>query len=231
MGSTLTVDNIKDSGDNTLVSSTGSGHTIASGVTVPAAGITGTLGSGVLASATFPAGMMLDIQQVTYTSSYANGTSNVWQDWPGDIGSGVLNITPKSTSSKFYVTWSLFVSRLAGTYSCHARLSRKIGSGSWDDLIAVGDTDGNRTRGTFAVRTIFLTTNGEAYEPPRSGSFLDSLTLSNTTDPVYYRFIYNNAPTISNSTETFFNRNSSDWNDTGSGSRMISTLTMQEIAG
>jgi hypothetical protein len=35
MGSTLTVDNIKDSGDNTLVSSTGSGHTIASGVSFP----------------------------------------------------------------------------------------------------------------------------------------------------------------------------------------------------
>ncbi len=214
-GNTVT---IQDQAGGAILTSGNSGATLGSGVTID---------SGV----TFPAGMMLNIQQVTYTSSYVNGTSNVWQDWPGDIGSGVLNITPKSTSSKFYVTWSLFVSRLAGTYSCHARLSRKIGSGSWNDLIAVGDTDGIRTRGTFAVRTIFLTANGEPYEPPRTGSFLDSPTLSNTTDPVYYRFIYNNAPTVSNSTETFFNRNSSDWNDTGSGSRMISTLTMMEIAG
>jgi hypothetical protein len=50
MGSTLTVDNIKDSGDNTLVSSTGSGHTLASGVVssmtgIPAAGVTGLLSS------------------------------------------------------------------------------------------------------------------------------------------------------------------------------------------
>ena len=51
MGSTLTVDNIKDSGDNTLVSSTGSGHTIASGVAVPAAGITGAIPSNVTGGA------------------------------------------------------------------------------------------------------------------------------------------------------------------------------------
>ena len=47
MGSTLTVDNIKDSGDNTLVSSTGSGHTIASGVTNNAGVASGTIESGV----------------------------------------------------------------------------------------------------------------------------------------------------------------------------------------
>ena len=47
MGSTLTVDNIKDSGDNTLVSSTGSGHTIASGVTNNAGVASGVIDSAV----------------------------------------------------------------------------------------------------------------------------------------------------------------------------------------
>ena len=68
MGSTLTVDNIKDSGDNTLVSSTGSGHTLASGIAVPAAGITGTLGSGV----TFPAGHIVQVK--SYRHSPTQGT-------------------------------------------------------------------------------------------------------------------------------------------------------------
>jgi hypothetical protein len=190
-------------------------------------GMTGTIGSSVV----FPSGMPIDIQQVTYTSATSNNTPNAWQNWPGAIGAGNLSITPKSTSSKFYISWSLFISRLAGTYSVHARLARKIGSGSWNDLIAVGDVDSSRTRGTFAVRTIHLTTDGEAYEPPRSGSFLDSPTLSNITDSVYYKFTFNNDPGGSNTTYTFFNRNSSDWDEDRSGSRMISTLTMQEIAG
>ena len=65
MGSTLTVDNIKDSGDNTLVSSTGSGHTIASGVTNNAGVASGTIDSGVTNNAGVASGA------ITYTSGVA----------------------------------------------------------------------------------------------------------------------------------------------------------------
>ena len=92
MGSTLTVDNIKDSGDNTLVSSTGSGHTIASGVAVPAAGVTGTLGSGI----TFPAGHMIGFGSFTETSG-SNITTTGTRELVAETG---ITMVVKSASSK-----------------------------------------------------------------------------------------------------------------------------------
>ena len=84
MGSTLTVDNIKDSGDNTLVSSTGSGHTLASGVS--------------LTSATFPAGHVIQVVSNRIDQDYED-YSTVYKL----VTAHTLNITPSSTSSKVLV--------------------------------------------------------------------------------------------------------------------------------
>jgi hypothetical protein len=97
MGSTLTVDNIKDSGDNTLVSSTGSGHTIASGVAVPAAGVTGTLGSGI----TFPAGHMIGFGSFTETSG-SNITTTGTRELVAETG---ITMVVKSASSKMLINF------------------------------------------------------------------------------------------------------------------------------
>jgi hypothetical protein len=84
MGSTLTVDNIKDSGDNTLVSSTGSGHTIASGA--------------------FPAGIMIQVVQ----NNFADNTS-----YPGstntfiEVTEASTAITLNGTNSKILMTYNI----------------------------------------------------------------------------------------------------------------------------
>jgi len=104
MGSTLTVDNIKDSGDNTLVSSTGSGHTIASGVAVPAAGVTGTLGSGVA----FPSGHILQTKYATDNTRYAFAPGgNAWAEMTTDLR---ISIQGASTSNKFLMRMDIPVS-------------------------------------------------------------------------------------------------------------------------
>jgi len=183
----------------------------------------GTLGSGV----TFPSGHMIDVAQVLYKSATSDNSSNQWNDYPGDIGNGSLSITPKATNSKFLVTWHLAVLRLQGQYSCMLRLNRKIASGSWDDTICIGESSSNRTRCTFAVRS---PNENNMYTPTWSGTFLDTPTLTDLS-PLYYKFTFNNAPTVSYTYPTYFGRNSPDWDDSGSGNRIVQSLTVQEIAG
>ena len=114
MGSTLTVDNIKDSGDNTLVSSTGSGHTIASGVAVPAAGVTGTLGSGV-----FPAGHVLQIVTKEYTTetSYSSTSyEDTFMTWA---------ITPKYSNSNILIYMVTLSGNNSATLSHYSKYRMK----------------------------------------------------------------------------------------------------------
>ena len=183
--------------------------------------------SGNLTGATFPAGCMINVAQVLYKSATSDNSSNQWKDYPGVIGNGSLSLTPKATNSKFLVTWHLAVLRLQGQYSCHLRLNRKIGSGSWDDTICIGEDSSNRTRSTFAVRN---PNEDSMYTPTWSGTFLDTPTLSDLS-PVYYKFTFNNAPGNSYTHTTYFGRNSADWDDSGSGTRIVQSLTVQEIAG
>ena len=102
-------------------------------------------GSIDISHSAFPAGCMIDVAQVLYKSATSDNSYNQWKDYPGDIGNGSLSITPKATNSKFLVTWHLAVLRLQGEYSVHLRLNRKIGSGSWDDTICIGESSSNRT--------------------------------------------------------------------------------------
>ena len=183
--------------------------------------------SGNLTGATFPAGHMINVAQVLYKSATSDNSYNQWKDYPGDIGNGSLSITPKATNSKFLVTWHLAVLRLQGEYSVHLRLNRKIGSGSWDDTICIGESSSNRTSSTFSVRS---PNEDNMYPITYSGTFLDTPTLSDLSS-VYYKFTFNNAPSTSHTYTTYFGRNSNDWDDTGSGARIVQSLTVQEIAG
>lgn len=181
-----------------------------------------------LGAATYPAGHMINVAQVLYKSATSDNSYNQWKDYPGDIGNGSLSLTPKATNSKFLVTWHLAVLRLQGQYACHLRLNRKIGlNGSWDDTICIGESSSSRTRSTFSVRS---PNEDNMYPITYSGTFLDTPTLSDLS-PVYYKFTYNNAPGTSYTHTTYFGRNSSDWDDTGSGARIVQSLTVQEIAG
>jgi hypothetical protein len=81
MASILKVDKIVDSGSNVLATSSGSGYAVDSGVTIPAAGITGTLGSGVTIgdAVTLPSaatqGLGIGQTQTDVTSSRAVNTT------------------------------------------------------------------------------------------------------------------------------------------------------------
>ena len=209
--------------DGTTVISKTSGN-----ITYDTGTFNGTLGSSAdLSSATYPSGHMINVAQVLYKSATSDNSYNQWKDYPGDIGNGSLSLTPKATNSKFLVTWHLAVLRLQGQYSCHLRLNRKIGETDWDDTICIGEPNGNKTRSTFAVRS---PNEDNMYSPTWSGTFLDTPTLSDLS-PVYYKFTFNNAPSTSYAHATYFGTNSNDWDDSGSGNRIVQSLTVQEIAG
>jgi hypothetical protein len=118
MGSTLTVDNIKDSGDNTLVSSTGSGHTIASGVTNNAGVASGTIGSGVA----FPVGTAMNgptfSAYKTVNQTIANNvvTKVLFETEDFDTNSDYTNSRFTPTVAGYYVL-SAMVILGAGTFS------------------------------------------------------------------------------------------------------------------
>lgn len=168
-------------------------------------------------------GTVLQSQQVVYTGKTTDNSYNVWNDYPGAIGTGIT-MTPRNASSKFLVSWNLWIHRNTGYYTCYVRLNRGIG-GSFNDLIAVGDTRGSRVRTTIAVRSA----NAEVITAPYTGSHLDSPT---TTSAVTYKMRFgNNFYGNVYNYNTHFNSNDNDWDESGSGHTMISTLTVQEIAG
>jgi hypothetical protein len=100
MASILKVDKIVDSGSNVLATSSGSGY-----AGIPAAGITGTLGSGV----TFPAGHQIGFSSYT-TRVLASATYNIWsvgnggRDLTGgSVGDTRITITVKQANSKILI--------------------------------------------------------------------------------------------------------------------------------
>ena len=168
-------------------------------------------------------GTVLQSQQVVYTGKTTDNSYNVWKDYPGAIGTGITMI-PHSANSKFLVSWNLWIHRNTGQYTCYVRLNRGIG-GSFNDLIAVGDTRGSRVRTTIAVRSA----SAEVIHAPYSGFYLDSPA---TTNQITYKMRFgNNFYGNTFTYNTHFNSNENDWDESGSGHTMISTLTVQEIAG
>jgi hypothetical protein len=106
MGSTLTVDNIKDSGDNTLVSSTGSGYTLASGVNINTS----------LASATFPAGGTGNAISIAIICDQKNASTDGGDFNSGDWKTRDLNTEIADPDGIVSVSSNQFTLEGAGTY-------------------------------------------------------------------------------------------------------------------
>ena len=191
MGSTLTVDNIKDSGDNTLVSSTGSGHTIASGVN--------------LASATFPAGMLLNIVSTTKKDWQQMGAAYT----ETAITGLTCTITPKSTSSKIYITGHVSIGHPVNTawsYITIFRDSTKIGQGDAYDASQRGHSATDMR--AYAIRSLPI-------------NYMDS---PNTTSAITYSIKHG-----SGSANARINRDGEAGGTNHAGG--VSTLTVMEIVG
>ena len=118
MASILKVDKIVDSGSNVLATSSGSGHTIASG-------------------AIFPPGHVLNVVSVMKSDSFTQNPSSAWIDITGFS----VTITPKNTSSKILVMTHIQGGGVTGVNSAHFRVLRGA------TAIGVGDQEGsNRER-------------------------------------------------------------------------------------
>ena len=149
-----------------------------------------------------------DTFSATSTSSYA------------DVTGMAVAITPTQTGSKILVTVVAQVSTNTSYGGHNFALARRVSSS--DTLIALGDADGNRTRGTIQA-----VGGGSSYSYPasRSINFLDAHGQSAGT-AITYKLLHHDP-----STNNAFRINSvlSDGNDAGSV-RTISTITAMEIS-
>ncbi len=219
MASILKVDKIVDSGSNVLATSSGSGHTIDSGVTIPAAGITGTIPSGVsLTSATFPAGHIIQvvdskktdtsvIQSSTYTDiggTDNNGSGSVW----------CCKITPKSASSKIAVHCGIVYGKNNGNLSAIIRILRD------GTLVMAADASGSRPQSWLGGYG-----QGSHWSNAAGISFLDS---PGTTDEVTYKMQFRSE---GGSYTTWINRFEGDYDSNTNGWRGASAILLMEVAG
>jgi hypothetical protein len=138
---------IQDQAGGAILTSADSGATLGSGVdltgvTVPAAGITGTLGSGI----TFPAGHVIQVVEGTHATEQTT-TSTSFVDTTIDV-----TITPSSASSKILVIASTHTHINGGAphvgYYTIYRDSTNLGSGAgfasvWHGHPATGNNDDN----------------------------------------------------------------------------------------
>jgi hypothetical protein len=150
-------------------------------------------------------GSVLQVVSVTKTDTFST-TSGTFADITGLS----INITPVSTSSKIFITASLYGDNSAGDLGM-IQLVRN------STPIGIGDTEGTRTRTTTAVGTFQI-------NRPNSGSinFMDS--PSSTSSTTYKLQMRVNGGTA------FLNR-PFDGTDNPVYPRTISTLTLMEIAG
>ena len=133
-----------------------------------------------------------------------------------DIGLSVA-ITPSSASSKVLVSYRVCTSVVVGGYSCALILVR----GSTN--IALGDTEGNRTRVTTFAQSSSASAAGYVVYY-QTADFLDS---PNTTSATTYKLTARGWNTSAGS--FYINRSEQDGN-TANFTRGISTITAMEIA-
>ena len=190
--------------DIATVSSTG--ITMAAGKTLPAASLTGTAPFGVM-----PAGSILQVKNVVKTN--VQSFSNAVPTW-ADISGLNISITPSSTSSKILVMYSVHVAN--GGDQGHGYI--KVLRGATD--LPIADVVGSRTSASSVVNTGHV---GQTLCV--SQSLLDS--PSSTTALTYKLQFGINGAGVAN----WVNQSTRDSNATGNDGRMISTMTVMEVAG
>ncbi len=202
-------------GSTTVMSESGG---VISGI--PAAGVTGTLGSGV----TFPAGHIVDIKTAIYRGVQSTSTSTYTQ-----IGYGehdvleVTTATPQSSSSKFFLLASIGCigqsGSLTGTFAF--RFTR---GGSFIDASGGQETlSGNRLGAS--MRYGIPSYSDQNHGGGMSFSYLDSPASASAS---VYSILYNSQ----SSREATINRSSGYLDDALTyGSLTATSLTVFEIAG
>jgi hypothetical protein len=133
---------------------------------------------------------------------------NAWFDIP-DLS---VSITPRYSNSKILVQAMVSSSTSSGAYGVLFKLVRDTTD------IALGDTDGNRTRCSFAGGY-----SGGSAAPSNSIDYLDSPSLTAGT-PVVYKVQCSNETTVN----IYINRSFTN-SDANEMPRPISTLTVTEI--
>lgn len=150
------------------------------------------------------------LQVVTATKS---DTATTTSSTTVDITGMSVSITPKSTSSKFYVTASFVV----GAPTSHA--SVVLDRNGTD--IGIGDASGSRARLTASTCS-----GNPAANQPVSMSFM-YLDSPATTSALTYKIKWRSNDS---GVAVYLNRTSVDADNTGYG-RFISTITVMEISG
>ena len=158
-------------------------------------------------NSTFPIGKVLQVKSTTKTDTFAS-TSTSFTDVTGLS----VSITPTSTSSKIFITGSIFASAGTQTNNAFFRLLRDT------TVINIGDSSGSRTSAMGVAQSANDNNNGQ-HVPI---AFLD--TPSSTSSTTYkIQTVTNNG-----SANTCVNRTFGDV-DANYSLRGTSTITVMEI--
>lgn len=158
---------------------------------------------------TLPTGSVIQVKQA-FKSDTGTGAASAFTD----IGGMSVTITPSSASSKFLVMYSASITMY--NLTLQVRLMRD------STAIGVGNAGGVRTQSNAGFLNASSDTNHQA--PKVTGSFLDT---PNTTSAITYKLQFK---TQSGQT-AYFNRSSSDHDNTDWTHRSTSDITVMEIAG
>jgi hypothetical protein len=164
------------------------------------------------------AGRVLQVVQTVKTDSMAAVPSSVWQDVPGQGGSGTFSatITPTSSSNKILIIVDMKGAGYTDASIVRSRLLRD------STAIYIGDASSNRPR---SMGQFYIAGPGAPfYLAQLGGTFLDSPA---TTSAITYKMQYG-ADGISQT--VFINRTQGDRDNAYYDSRVAASITLMEIA-
>jgi hypothetical protein len=166
------------------------------------------------------AGQVLQVVQTVKTDIMSAAPSSVWNDVPGQGGTGTFSatITPKFSTSKVLIIVDM---KGAGSQDASTIRSRLLRNST---PIYVGDAASNRPQsmGQFYISS---GGGGQFYLAQLGGTFLDS---PGTTSAITYKMQYGCDNT---STIVFINKTQGDRDTTYFDSRIPASITLMEIAG
>ena len=162
-----------------------------------------------LGGAQMPTGSVLQVVQTVKTDSSIVSSSSFI-----DIPVLSISITPSSTSSKIYVSYSVQAS--AYTKTVQLRIVRD------STAIGISDAVGSRTRATQAQ--FFQNSDANHQACPMSSSFLDA---PSSTSALTYKIQVKSQDGAS----VYFNRSGNDADNGNWSVRTTSQITLMEIAG
>jgi len=159
---------------------------------------------------TLPTGSVLQVKHAILTVPMASTTAATWID----VTNLSISITPKSTSSKFHVSFNLNAMIVANDQRGGVRLVRD------STAIGVATSTGSRTAASVSFAGV---TDGIYRLKNMSGSALDS---PSTTSAVTYKVQFQ----CENTTEVKINHDNNDTNGS-TFFRATSEITVMEIQG